>query len=72
MLHLQFAISPKQQTQVMWKLQNKRYNVMQLQNNKEKEIVDYKCDVMPELQNNKRNVMLQRNNNKNLKEIANC
>jgi hypothetical protein len=48
--------TPKQQTQVMLKLQNKRYNVMQLQNNRE-EIVDYKCDVMPELQNNKRNAM---------------
>lgn len=49
--------TPKQQTQVMLKLQNKRYNVMQLQNNREKEIVDYRCDVMHELQNNKCNAM---------------
>lgn len=32
----------------MLELQNKIYNVMQLQN-KEEKIGDYRCDVMPEL-----------------------
>jgi hypothetical protein len=41
---------PKQQTQVMLKLQNKIYIVMQLQNNKKEGIVHCRCDVMPELQ----------------------